>query len=145
MNLEKLLFRSDKIISFFYNSIMKLIKQFGKPLHHLLLNMEFQMKEVVKKVLTVDISKIHNWIHQFETNKYLKQKKLFRNMKTKLSFYKAFDINVLQDAYNRLGDFLKQNSKLANKGEFSILNKTNTNIMLSMSRSFMGNRNLLES
>jgi hypothetical protein len=91
------------------------------------------------------VSKIHEWIHWFEKNDYLKRHKLFRNMNDKLGFYKKLEIPLLQDAYLRLSNFLRQNDRLADRGEFSILNTSQANFFnksrVSMNRSVFSNKN----
>jgi len=144
-NLEKVLIKSDKVLTFLYTSAMTLSKAIGKVLHNLLMNVDYDMKDILAKVLTEDVSKIHEWIHWFEKNDYLKRHKLFRNMNEKLGFYKKLEIPLLQDAYLRLSNFLRQNDRLADRGEFSILNTSQANFFnksrVSMNRSVFSNKN----
>lgn len=86
------------------------------------MNVDYDIKDLMQKITTEDISQIHDWINWYEKNEFLRKKKLFRNMTDKLNFYKKLEIPQLQDAYNRLINFLRQNDRLAEKGEFSMLN-----------------------
>lgn len=69
-------------------------------------------------------------------------------MGPKINFYKKLEIPTLQKAYNRLFSFLKENDRLGDRGEFSILNTTGANFMgksqsrLMMNRSIISNRTL---
>lgn len=45
-------------------------------------------------------------------------------MNSKVNFYKKLEIPTMQKAYNRLFSFLKENDRLGERGEFSILNTT---------------------
>lgn len=144
-NLEKLIFKSDKIINYFHNSSVQLGKSIGKMLHHLLIHLDYDMKEIPSKIVNNDISKLYDWIRTLEKNEYLKVRKIFRGMSDKLNFYKKLEIPVLQNAYNRIHSFLKQNEQLAERGEFSMLNATGMNSHL-MSRSksrFLGNESMM--
>jgi hypothetical protein len=109
------------------------------------MNVDYDMKDILSKVLTEDVSKIHEWIHWYEKNDYLKRHKLFRGMNEKLNFYKKLEVPLLQDAYTRLSNFLRQNDKLADRGEFSILNTSQANFFnksrVSMNRSVFSNKN----
>lgn len=144
-NLEKLIFKSDKIINYFHNASVQLGKSIGKMLHHLLIHLEFNMKEIPSKIVNNDISKLYDWIRTLEKNEYLKVRKIFRGMSDKLNFYKKLEIPVLQNAYNRIHSFLKQNEQLAERGEFSMLNATGMNShLMSRSRSrFLGNESMM--
>lgn len=146
-DLEKIIFKSDKVISHLFNSVSVLSKSVGKMLHNLLLNTDFDMKEVLEKMMTTNISKIHDWIAFFEGNAFLKKHKIYRKMNEKLNFYSKLEIPVLQDAVNRLGASLKDHDKLASFGEFSILNISHrqiTNNSLSASKSRTSNKNTSE-
>jgi hypothetical protein len=145
-NLEKLIFKSDKIINYFHNAGVQLGKSVGKMLHHLLIHLEFDMKEIPGKIVNNDINKLYEWIRSLEKNEYLKVRKIFRGMSEKLNFYKKLEIPVLQNAYNRIHAFLKQNEQLAERGEFSMLNATGMNSQIMMSRSksrFMVNESMM--
>ena len=124
-NLESIVKKSDKVISFLHNSTLELSKSIGKILHNLVLNVDFDMKDILKKIATEDIKEIHNWIQFFERNEYLKKNKIYRKMSDKLNFFKKLEIPALQDAFNRISNILKNGEKLAQKGEFSILDITN--------------------
>lgn len=69
-------------------------------------------------------------------------------MGPKINFYKKLEIPTLQKAYNRLFNFLRENDRLGERGEFSILNTTganflgNSNSWLLLNKSLMSNRNL---
>lgn len=69
-------------------------------------------------------------------------------MGPKINFYKKLEIQTLQKAYNRLFMFLKENDRLGERGEFSILNTTGANFLgksqskLFMNRSIISNRTL---
>lgn len=112
-----------------HNASIELAKSIGKVLHALLINVEFDMKDVLRRVAIEDISKIHEWIQWFDRNDYLRKNKIYRNMNDKLNFYKKLEIPVLQDAYNRISRALKMGEKLAEKGEFSILNISQANFV----------------
>ena len=140
-NLERILSKSDKIISYFYNACTVLSKSIGKILHHLLLNLDYDPKVIVGDIVTDNINKLYEWITSFEKNDYLKKRKIFRKMQEKINFYKKIDISTIKDAYTRLASFLKQNNQLAERGEFSILNATNQNIN-TMSKFSFNNRSV---
>ena len=145
-NLEKLIFKSDKIINYFHNAGVQLGKSIGKMLHHLLIHLDFDMKVLPSKIVNNDINKLYDWIRSLEKNEYLKVRKIFRGMGEKLNFYKKLEIPVLQNAYNRIHYFLKQNEQLAERGEFSMLNATGMNSQLMMSKSksrFLGNESMM--
>ena len=42
-----MLYRCHKIIDYFYNASVILGKQIGKILHHLLLNMDYDLKDII--------------------------------------------------------------------------------------------------
>ena len=69
-------------------------------------------------------------------------------MGPKINFYKKLEIPTLQKAYNRLFSFLKENDRLGERGEFSILNTTGANFLgkshskLLLNRSIMSNSKL---
>ena len=123
-NLEKILLKSDKVVSFLYNATVTLAKSVGKVLHNLLLNIDYDMKDILSKIFIEDVSKVHEWILFFEKNEFLKKHRIFRNMGDKLGFYKKLEIPLLQDAYGRISKTLKQGDKLADRGEFSGLNSS---------------------
>ena len=137
--------KSDKVIGYLYNASIELAKSIGKVLHALLINVDFDMKEILRRVAVEDIGKIHEWIQWFERNDYLRKNKIYRNMNDKLNFYKKLEIPVLQDAYNRISRALKMGEKLAEKGEFSILNVSQANFVnksvLSTNKSVLSNKN----
>ena len=140
-NLERILSKSDKIISYFYNACTVLSKSIGKILHHLLLNLDYDPKDIVGDIVTDNINKLYEWITSFEKNEYLKKRKIFRKMQEKINFYKKIEIQTIKDAYSRLASFLKQNNQLAERGEFSILNATNQGIN-TVSRFSFNNRSM---
>ena len=144
-NLEKVLIKADKVTTYLYNSALMLSKSLGKVLHNLLMNVDYDVKDIVSKIMTEDISKIYEWTHWFEKNEYLKRHKLFRNMNEKLGFYKKMEVPLLQDAYNRISNFLRQTDRLADRGEFSILNASQANFFnksrVSVNRSVFSNKN----
>lgn len=144
-NLEKILAKSDKVIGYLHNAAMELAKSIGKILHNLVLNVDFDMKDVLKRVAVEDMSRIHEWIQWFERNDYLKKNKLYRNMAEKLNFYKKLEIPVLQEVYGRISRTLKAGERLAEKGEFSVLNTSQANFVnksvLSTNKSVISNRN----
>ena len=125
---EKLLVRADKVISFIYNGSINLSKTIGKILHHLLLKMPFDMKEITSKILVEDIGVLHEWVLSFEKSEFLKKAKIFRNIADKIHFYKKLELPLLQDAYNRLFEGLRNSKALADEGEYSLLNQTSTNL-----------------
>lgn len=144
-SLEKILLKSDKVIAFLHNSSIELAKSIGKILHNLLSNVDYDMKDILKKIAVEDISKIHDWIQWFERNEFLKKNKIYRNMNEKLNFYKKLEIPVLQDAFGRISKALKMGEKLAEKGEFSMLNVSQANFInksvISTNRSMLSNKN----
>ena len=125
---EKLLFKSDKLVNFLYNGVITLSKTIGKVLHNLLLKIPFDMKEVTGKLVSEDVSKLHEWVLGFEKNEFAKKAKIFRNIADKVHFYKKLELPLLQDAYNRIFDFLKNSEALAERGEYSMLNTTSANL-----------------
>ena len=140
-NLERILSKSDKIISYFHNGCIVLSKSIGKILHHLLLNLDYDPKVIVGDIVTDNISKLYEWITSFEKNEYLKKRKIFRKMQEKINFYKKIETQTIKDAYSRLASFLKQNNQLAERGEFSILNVTNQGLN-TVSRFSFNNRSM---
>ena len=142
-NLEKILGKADKAITYFHNGCVVLSKAIGKILHHLLLNLSYDPKEIITSIVTEDIQKLYDWIHSLDKNEYLKKKKFFRQMNEKVNFYKKIDLNTIKDAYARISIFLKENQQLAERGEFSVLNASNNNINTKSRfslRSVMSNR-----
>lgn len=125
---EKLLFKSDKLINFLYNGSITLSKTIGKIMHHLLLKIPFDMREITGKLVTEDVSKLHEWVLGFEKSEFLKKAKIYRNIGDKILFYKKLELPLLQDAYNRIYEFLRPIEPLADKGEYSVLNTTSTNL-----------------
>lgn len=69
-------------------------------------------------------------------------------MGPKINFYKKLEIPTLQKAYNKLFSFLKENERLGERGEYSVLNTTGANFLgksqsrLFMNRSIISNRTL---
>jgi hypothetical protein len=124
---------------------VELAKSIGKILHNLLINLDFDMKDVIKRVAIVDMSKIHEWIQWFERNDYLKKNKIYRNMADKLNFYKKLEIPVLQEAYGRISKAIRSGEKLAERGEFSMLNTSQANFVnksvVSTNKSVLSNKN----
>lgn len=126
-NLEKILIKADRLINYFHNGCVVLGKSIGKILHHLLMNLTYDPKEIIASIVTDDVQRLYEWIHSLEKNDYLKAKKLFRNINEKVNFYKKLDLNTIKDAYGRISSFLKENNTLAERGEFSMLNVTGNN------------------
>lgn len=127
-NLERILVKADKIITYFHNGCVVMGKAMGKMLHHLLLNLTYDPREMVTAIVTEDVQRLYEWIHSLEKNEYLKKRKLFRQMNEKVNFYKKIDLTTIKDAYSRISSFLKENQQLAERGEFSVLNATHNNI-----------------
>lgn len=79
----------------------------------------------------------------------MKKRKIFQKISSKVNFYKKLEIPILQNAYNRLHGFLEENERLADRGEFSILNTTGVNLLaqsssrLLLNKSVFSNRTLL--
>lgn len=126
--LEKILAKADRLISYFHNGCVVLSKSIGKILHHLLMNLSYDPKEIITTIITEDVQRLYEWIHTLEKNDYLKTKKLFRNISDKVNFYKKIDLNTIKDAYGRISSHLKENNTLAERGEFSMLNATGNNV-----------------
>lgn len=82
------------------------------------------MKTITSKIVTNDVNTLYDWIRSFENNEYLKKRKIFQNMGPKINFYKKLEVPTMQKAYNRLFNFLRENDRLGERGEFSILNTT---------------------
>ena len=127
-NLERILSKADKIIKYLHNGCVVLGKAMGKMLHHLLLNLSYDPKDMIASIVTEDVQRLYEWIHSLEKNEYLKKRKLFRNMNEKINFYKKIDLNTINDAYGRISSFLRENQQLAERGEFSVLNATHNQI-----------------
>lgn len=132
-DLELIVKKSDKVITYLGESTVELAKSMGKILHDLVLNVDLDIKEALKKVMPEDISQIHDWIKFFERNDYLKKNKLYRKMNEKLNFLKKLEIPILQKAFNRISESLKAGDKLGMKGEFSILNATTSKVPINAS------------
>ena len=128
-DLELIVKKSDKVITYLGESTIELAKSMGRILHDLVLNVDLNIKEALKKVMPEDISQIHDWIKFFERNDYLKKNKLYRKMNEKLNFLKKLEIPILQKAFNRISESLKSGDKLGMKGEFSILNATSSKVV----------------
>lgn len=45
----------------------------GKILHNLLMNVEYDLKDILTWVLTENMSRVHDWALFFEKNEYLKR------------------------------------------------------------------------
>ena len=93
--LEKIIQKSDKVISFFHNAAVVLGKSMQKMLHHLILNMEFDAKNIPAKIVNQNMDKLYALIRGFENNVYLKKRKLYSGMKAKINFYKKLEIPLL--------------------------------------------------
>jgi len=146
--LEKIILKANKLINYFHNAAEVLGKQMSQILHHLLMQIEYDMKNITAKIVTSDVNTLYDWIRSFDNNEYLKKRKIFQNMGPKINFYKKLEIPTLQKAYNRLFSFLKENDRLGERGEFSILNTTGANFLgkshskLLLNRSIMSNSKL---
>lgn len=121
---EKLLFRSDKLINYLYNGNLVMSRSLGKVLHHLLLKIPFDVKEITGKILVEDVSKLHEWVMAFEKSDFLKKAKIYRNIGDKVHFYKKLELPLLQDAYNKLFEAVKNSKTVIEEGEYSQLNAT---------------------
>lgn len=133
------------MINYLYNAAIELAKSVGKVLHNLVLSIDYDMKEILRKIAVEDMTKVHEWIQWFERNEYLKKNKLYRGMSDKLNFYRKLEIPVLQDAYNRIVKRLREGERLAERGEFSMLNLSQANFVnksvVSTNKSIISNKN----
>lgn len=75
--LEKIILKSHKLINYFHNAAVVLGKQMSQILHHLLMQIEYDMKNITAKIVTSDINTLYDWIRSFESNEYLKKRKIF--------------------------------------------------------------------
>lgn len=144
-SLEKVILKSDKVINYLYNAAIELAKSVGKILHNLVLSIDYDMKEILRKIAVEDMTKVHEWIQWFERNDYLKKNKIYRGMSDKLNFYRKLEIPVLQDAYGRILKRLREGERLAERGEFSMLNLSQANFVnksvVSTNKSVISNKN----
>lgn len=62
------------MINFFHNAAVILGKSLSKMLHHLILNLEFDVKSIPQKIVKEDMGKLYSMIRSFEGNQYLKKK-----------------------------------------------------------------------
>lgn len=131
---DKLLARADKLITFLHGGAVTLSKTLGRMLHHLLLRMPFDMKEVTAKLVVEDVGRLHEWVLGFEKSELVRRAKLFRNIGEKVHFYKQLEIPLLQEAYDKLFEFVRQCEGLAEAEEFSQLNATAGQSRLTCSR-----------
>ena len=129
INIERIISKSDSVITYLHNAALELARSVSKVLHGLISKAEFNMMDILDKIVTVDMKKIHEWTIWFHRNEFLKKHKIFRNMNEKLNFYKKLEFPTLQKAYNRILEALKPSETLADKGEFSILDRSEINIM----------------
>lgn len=66
--LEKMLIKSDKLIKYFHNAAEVLGKEMGKILHHLLLQLPYNMKEIPGRIVKDNMEKLYSLIRTFEGN-----------------------------------------------------------------------------
>ena len=107
------------------------------------MQIDYDMKTLTSKIVTNDVSTLYDWIRSFDNNEYLKKRKIFQNMGSKINFYKKLEVPTMQKAYNRLYNFLKESERLGERGEFSILNTTQGNFLGKSSSKLMLNRSVV--
>ena len=93
--METLLIKADKIIQYFHNASVVLGKEMGKILHHLLLQLDYDMKTIPNKIVKDDVEKLYSLIRAFDNNDYIRKRKIFQKMNQKINFYKKLEIPVL--------------------------------------------------
>lgn len=59
------------------------------------MQIEYDMKTLTSKIVTSDVSTLYDWIRSFENNEYLKKRKIFQNMGSKINFYKKLEVPTM--------------------------------------------------
>lgn len=88
------------MVNYFHNAAVVLGKQMSQILHHLTMQIDYDMKTITSKIIVTEVSTLYDWIRSFENNEYLKRRKLFQNINSKVNFYKKLEIPTMQKAYN---------------------------------------------
>lgn len=75
--LEKIILKANKLVNYFHNAAEVLGKQLSQILHHLLMQIDYDMKKITAKIVTSDVNTLYDWIRSFDNNDYLKKRKVF--------------------------------------------------------------------
>lgn len=58
--------KADRVINYFHNAAVVLGKEMGKILHHLVLQLDYDMKAIPNKIVKDNIDKLYSLIRSFE-------------------------------------------------------------------------------